>query len=242
MKKMMIRQMRITLAVVMVMMAVPLLAQGTHDDDRMNQFLVSHTGAGSLQPATYYQVFHRSYQSDATETNKLILAAAVKAVLINEVPDAKSIDSALVKRAVEEGLRVTDRSVDIAWLSEGSKINKRMSSYESLINKIIPLGGSLEDYQAYKRDYDKITCEIRAIQDAYLDNSQRTREYAKIYEDVLQSELDLVDFLRKTRSIAKAKEDYEKAKEVKAPVSRTRQQALHAHTRWRNAFIAASHN
>lgn len=242
MKKMMIRQMGIALALVMAVVAVPAMAQGTHDDERMNQFLVSHTGAGSLQPAEYYQLLHRSYQSDATETNKMILAAGLKAILMNEVPDAKSIDSALVKRAEQEALRVADRSVDIAWQSEGSKINKRMSSYESLINKIIPLGGSLEDYQTYKRDYDKITCEIRAVQDAYMDNSMRTREYTKIYEDVLDSELDLIAFLRKVRALKRMEKELEKAEEAGPLPSPSKQAAIQAHTRWQNAFIAASHN
>ncbi len=215
-------------------------AQGTHDDERMNQFLVGMTGAGSLQPAWYYNLFHKSYQSDATLSNKSILSAEMKHILMGEEPDAESIDSALVARAKVEALKVADRELDVAWQSEGPKIRKRLDSYKSLIMKITVLGGTMEDYQRFEMDYNKLTCAVRAVQDSYQDNSLRTREYSAIYSDILKSELVLVAFLKDVRYKKKAREDYEASKNDSAVHSRFRSCAVTAHEKWKNAFILAS--
>lgn len=212
---------------------------GSNDDSRLNQFLVSHTGVGSLQPATWYNTMHKSYQSDAAETNKLFFAGGMKAILMQEEPVAQSIDSALVQRAREEAKRVADRKLDVAWAIDGTKIDNRLAHYKTYIMKIVDFGGTLDDYQRYMDDYNRLTCGISAVQDAYLDNSLRSREYSAMYEDVLSSELRLIDFLKKLVIRKKCKEDFEKAQEYAGRPS-YRDRVDSCVSRWQNAFILGS--
>ncbi len=228
---------RLMSAAMLMMMPLMVHGQGSLDDPRLNQFLVSVTGAGSLQPAAYYNLLHKSYQSDATESNRLILTGGIKAVLMGEEPNAESIDSALVKRAKVEALRVADRQVDLVWNVQGGKIRKRLDSYKNLINKITFYGGTLEDKDRYQMDYDKLTCQVKAVQDCYMDNSNRAREYSAIYEDVIKSELDLLDFIKRTIAYKKAKEDYEDAHATGSARERSSELVTLCHDRWKSSFI-----
>ena len=229
------------LAVLLLSGRLSLFAQDdSNDDPRLHQFMVATTGTYSLTPSEYYQLLHNGYQSDATEKNKALLAAGLKGILMGENPDAESIDSALVRRARQEALRVAERELDVAWLSEGGKITKALNNYHELIMKITVMGGTMDDYERYSMDYEKLTCAVRAVQDAYMDNSHRTREYTRIYEDALASRLDLVSFLRKIAAMKRINKDYEDSRTVAAARSRNTQVYNTVYQRWQDAFVAGS--
>lgn len=166
-----------------------------HDASKMNQVTVMETGAGTLKPELYYQLLHDSYRKRAASTNKLSFRTQSGIYTYNQVDEAKTIDTALVKRAEIEALNMADRQVDIAWLAEGDKVNKMMERFKRNIDRIITAGGSPSDRERWTEYYKVYECAIDATKDAYMPNAQRKKEYLRIYEDVaVQNEL-LVRYL-----------------------------------------------
>ena len=115
-----------------------------HEDDIMNQFTVMETGAGSLKPREYYQLMHKSYQKTAAATNKLSFRLENQVLTNKEVPLAEKVDSDLVKREKVEATNIATRTPgagDVAWMMEKGKIESKMNTFESNINKIVSYGG-----------------------------------------------------------------------------------------------------
>ena len=101
-----------------------------HDSSKKNQVTVMELGSGSLSPELYYTLLHRNYKQSAAQKNKQTFRTAASIALYNQVDEAEAIDSALTARAKIEALNVTDRTVDVAWLAEGSKINSKMGDFK----------------------------------------------------------------------------------------------------------------
>ena len=74
------------LALLLSWMGGDALAQITyeHEVDIKNQFTVMETGANALSPAWYYNLFHKSYQKDAANRNKLFYRTEMS-VLVDRV-------------------------------------------------------------------------------------------------------------------------------------------------------------
>lgn len=166
-----------------------------HDDAKMNQVKVMETGTGTLTPELYYSLLHNKYMQSASAKNKLSFRTQSGIHLYNQVDEAKSIDTALVKRAEIEALNMADRQVDIAWKSEGEKVNKIMERFKRNIDRIVTVGGSLSDKERWTEYYLVYECALSATRDAYMPNAQRKKEYLRIYDDVSKQNELLVHYL-----------------------------------------------
>ena len=80
--------------------------------------------------------------------------------------EAEAIDSALTARAKIEALNVTDRTVDVAWLAEGSKINSKMDDFQKNIDRIISAGGDFYEKQRWTEYYNVFQCAIKSTKEA----------------------------------------------------------------------------
>lgn len=163
-----------------------------HDKPKMNQFTVMETGLGSLTPEAYYLVTHNKYKRTANAKNKLGYRTSASAGAFAQTYEAERIDTTLTKRAKIETLNMTDRQVDLAWKTEGSKITASLEKFQKNINRIIPLGGSIEERKRWQEFYDMYSYSIRVTKNAYMPNSQRKREYLRIYADVVSQNEILV--------------------------------------------------
>lgn len=166
-----------------------------HDASKMNQITVMEIGTGSLRPELYYTLLHNNYYKSAAIKNKLGFRSQVGASAFMQVDMAEQIDSALTNRAKIEALNVADRQIDIAWQTEGSKIEKVMQSFIDNINRIVPAGGSSTDRTRWTEYYKVYQTAIKATQQGYMPNSQRKKEYLRIYEDVVKQNDLLVSYL-----------------------------------------------
>lgn len=235
-KKNIIRKCFVTAAVLLSSVAH---AQGFLDEPRDNQFLVGETGTTHLTPGWYYNALHKSYQSDAARKNKLALRGLFKLELLKQEPTAEEIDSALVFRGKVAALEMADRLVDLAWMTEGSKLNRKLGEFKKKIDMIVPSGGNVKVKEEYETQYKSILSGIQAIQDGYHPNSMRKREYAALYRDLLIKDSDL-DLYLYDRTILKEPEKFK----VDSVPHKFRPSfgasARAAHTRWKNAISRAS--
>lgn len=170
----------------------------SHDDAKMNQITVAEIGTGSLTPDLYYQLLHKSYKKSASAKNKLSYRTAAGISLYNQVDDATLIDSAMTKRAEIEALNIADRSggaLDMAWLAEGDKLTEKMADFERNIRRILQVGGTARE-QEYWMDYYRVfQSAIKAMQQSYMPNSQRKKQYLRIFADVSRKNEELVMFI-----------------------------------------------
>ena len=209
-----------------------------HEDDIMNQFTVMETGAGSLKPREYYQLTHKSYQKTAAATNKLSFRLENQVLTNKEVPLAEKVDSDLVKREKVEATNIATRTPgagDVAWMMEKGKIESKMNTFESNINKIVSYGGSSDDFKNWKDIYNSLDCAIKLIRKSYLDLGSRKKEYLAIYQDIVKRNLSLTGQLRYWKSLKTVKQAQQKATKIDRQSSNT-VIANNAMRRWQNAM------
>lgn len=200
--------MRYITTIVMCVVAVfECLAQKpsyNHDAAKMNQITVMETGAGALTPIVYYRLLHNNYQKSAAIKNKLEFRTASGIGAYQQVEYADSLAAYLEARAKIEALNMADRQIDLAWKTEGSKINDKMDAFHNNINRIVPAGGTPKDRQRWDTNYKMFQTAIKATREAYMPNAQRKREYLSIYADLTkQNEIlvrQLVQFHNKSRT------------------------------------------
>ena len=175
-----------------------------HDAAKMNQITVMETGAGALTPIVYYRLLHNNYQKSAAIKNKLEFRTASGIGAYQQVEYADSLAAYLEARAKIEALNMADRQIDLAWKTEGSKINDKMDAFHNNINRIVPAGGTPKDRQRWDTYYKMFQTAIKATREAYMPNAQRKREYLSIYADLTkQNEIlvrQLVQFHNKSRT------------------------------------------
>ena len=207
----------------------------SHDDAKMNQITVAEIGSGSLTPSLYYQLLHKSYQKSAAAKNKLGLRTTAGINLYNQVDDAEALDSAMTQRARIEALNVADRSggaLDVAWLAEGGKINSALENFEKNIRRIVEAGGSGNE-QEYWREYHNIyLCAVKSVQDAYMPNSQRKKQYLRIHADIIQKNEMLLRYIVRLANSTKVTELLDATATIE---DRRAQIAMAAMNRWREA-------
>ena len=206
-----------------------------HDDAKMNQITVAEIGSGSLTPSLYYQLLHKSYQKSAAAKNKLGFRSAAGINLYNQVDDAEALDSAMTQRARIEALNVADRSggaLDAAWLAEGDKINSALDNFKKNIRRIAEAGGSGNE-QEYWREYHNIyLCAVKSVQDAYMPNAERKKQYLRIHADIIRKNETLVRYLVRLANAAKVEDLLEATATIE---DRRAQIAMAAMNRWREA-------
>ena len=214
----------------------------SHDDAKMNQVTVMEIGTGTLTPDFYYWALHNSYKKTATAKNKLGFRTTAGLNSYQQVDMAKSLDSAMVKRAEIEALNMADRkggALDIAWKVEGDKLTEKLNDYKRNIGRILGAGGTPDNQTRWNDYYNIYKCAIKAMQDAYMPNSQRKKEYLRIYADICRQNETLVKYIvrlsnaDKTTNLLSA--SYEKSNKTAAI-------AASAMNRWREAGWSTSSN
>lgn len=189
---------RIYIPVLLVAFALSAKAQKityNHDDAKMNQITVQETGAGSLTPSLYYQVLHNRYRKTANAENKMSFRTTAGISAYQQIDDAEKLDSSFVKRAEIEALNMADRQVDLAWMAEGRKIEAGLENFQRNINWLATAGGKNAHVSLWREYYNKFTTAITAIKQSYMPNSQRKKEYLRIYKDITEANENLLRFL-----------------------------------------------
>ena len=213
-----------------------------HDSAKQNQFTVAEIGSGSLTPDLYYTLLHNGYRKTASAKNKLSFRTMTGIASYWQVDEAEKLDSAMTRRAEIEALNVADRTggaLDVAWLAEGDKINSKMEDFKKNIDRILQLGGSPGQQAVWKESYNVFRSAVQATQEAYMPNSQRKKQYLRIYADVLRKNEDLVRYLvylgnsKTTASLLASSYERENKNAV---------YAAEALARWRDACWSATGN
>lgn len=189
---------RIYIPVLLMAFALSAKAQRityNHDDAKMNQITVQETGAGSLTPSMYYQILHNRYRKTANVENKMSFRTTAGISAYQQIDDAEKLDSSFVKRAEIEALNMADRQVDLAWMAEGRKIEAGLEKFQRNINRLATAGGKNAHVSLWREYYNKFTTAITAIKQSYMPNSQRKKEYLRIYKDITEANENLLRFL-----------------------------------------------
>ena len=207
----------------------------SHDAAKMNQITVAEIGSGSLTPSLYYQLLHNSYQKSTAAKNKLGFRTTAGINLYNQVDDAEALDSAMTQRARIEALNVADRSggaLDVAWLAESDKINSALENFEKNIRRIIEAGGSNYEQEHWREQYNVFLCAVKSVQEAYMPNAERKKQYLRIHADIIRKNEILVRYIMRLANSTKVAELLEASATIE---DRRAQIAMAAMNRWREA-------
>ena len=207
----------------------------SNDASTMNQITVAEIGSGSLTPNLYYQLLHNSYQKSAAAKNKLGFRTTAGINLYNQVDDAEALDSAMTQRARIEALNVADRSggaLDVAWLAESDKINSALENFEKNIRRIIEAGGSNYEQEHWREQYNVFLCAVKSVQEAYMPNAERKKQYLRIHADIIRKNEILVRYIMRLANSTKVAELLEASATIE---DRRAQIAMAAMNRWREA-------
>lgn len=213
-----------------------------HDDAKMNQITVAEIGSGSLTPEFYYWLLHNSYRESAAAKNKLGFRTTAGINLYNQVDEAEALDSAMTQRARIEALNVADRSgraLDVAWLAEGDKINSALEDFEKNIRRIIEAGGSNYEQEHWREQYNVFLCAVKSVQEAYMPNAERKKQYLRIHADIIRKNEMLVRYLVRLANSTKVAELLDTSAIIE---DRRAQIAMAAMNRWREAGWRAMGN
>lgn len=209
-----------------------------HDESKMQQIQVMELGAGSLTPELYYTLLHNSYKKGAKDATsvKNTLRMAANVASLPQVEYADTIQADLESRAKIEAKNIADREIDLAWVTEGSKIENKLLAFKSNIGS---LNGktSLDEINAWNELTSMYDFAIKATKDAYMPNSERQKQYLAIYEEIVSSNDNL---LLRIRYLA-TKSQADKLVAAMANFShRVKENATAGYNRWRNAASETS--
>lgn len=164
-----------------------------HDSSKQAQIEVMEMGAGTLSPEMYYKLTHRSYwkgAKDATSVKNTLRIAANTASL-PQVEYADSIQADMESRAKIEAANIADRQIDLAWVTEGSKLEKKLMAFMNNINYLN--GKTKNDEITAWSDLGKMyDFAIKSTREAYMPNSERQKQYLAIMDEIIQSNEDLL--------------------------------------------------
>ena len=209
-----------------------------HDESKMQQIQVMEIGAGNLTPEYYYWLLHNSYKNGAKDATsvKNTLRMAANTGSLPQVEYADTIQADLEGRAKIEAKNVADREIDLAWVTEGNKIESKLLTFKNNINA---LNGKTNDaeitaWNDLTRMYDFA---IKATKKAYMPNSERQKQYLAIYQEIVSSNDNL---LLRIRFLA-TKNQADKLVAVMANFQhRVSENATAGYNRWRNSATQAS--
>lgn len=180
-----------------------------HDDAKMKQITVQEVGTGALTPDAYYWALHNSYRQTAAQKNKLTYRSAAGMAAYQQIDDAGKLDSAMVKRAAVEALNVADRTggaLDLAWGVEGSKVTSKLEAFETNIKRILQIGCTTLEQQYWQEQANMFKTAIKAVQEGYMPNAQRKKQYLAIYRDLAKKNESLVMYISKLSKSMKTSE------------------------------------
>ena len=204
-----------------------------HDDSKMNQIEVMELGAGNLTPEVYYTVTHNSYKKGAKDATsvKNTLRIAANTASLPQVDYADSIKADLESRAKVEVANIADRQVDVAWLTEGEKIQSKLMAFKSNIGG---LNGKtklaeITEWENLAKTYDFA---ISVTKKAYMPNSERQKQYLAILDEITSSN----DYLLTRIRYLAVKSQADKLVSTMAGFKhRVGENATAAYNRWRSS-------
>ena len=208
-----------------------------HDASKQGQIQVMELGAGNLTPELYYTVTHRRYKNGAKAATsvKNTLRIAANTASIPQVEYADSIQADLEGRAKIEAANIADRQVDLAWVTEGNKIESKLLAFKNNINALNGKAQTEEitNWTELGQMYDFA---IKATRQAYMPNSERQKQYLAIYKDILLKNTEVCELILALRHMKSAKEAMATARAPHRANIVTI--ARSAHGRWKVAMAA----
>lgn len=182
-----------TLKLIVLMMMVVINARAqymtyNHDASKQAQIEVMEMGAGILTPEIYYKTTHSSYMKGAkaptSVKNQLRISANTSS--LPQVEYADSIKENLESRAKVEVTNVADREVDMAWLTEGNKIEEKLMALKSNVSYLNGKAkqDEIESWNELGKMYDFA---IKVTKKAYMPNSERQKQYLAILDEITAS-------------------------------------------------------
>ena len=178
------------IAVTIIMMATTINTFGqsmtyNHDASKMGQIQVMELGAGVLTPDLYYSITHSGYKKGAKSATsvKNTLRMAANIASMPQVEYADSIKADLEGRAKVEATNIADRQIDIAWLTEGERIQAKLRAFKSNIGSLNGKTYS-EEITAWEDLGKMYDFAIKTTKKAYMPNSERQKQYLAIYDEI----------------------------------------------------------
>lgn len=204
-----------------------------HDASKMGQIQVMELGAGVLTPDLYYSITHSGYKKGAKSATsvKNTLRMAANIASMPQVEYADSIKADLEGRAKVEATNIADRQIDIAWLTEGERIQAKLRAFKSNIGSLNGKTCS-EEITAWE-DLEKMyDFAIKTTKKAYMPNSERQKQYLAIYDEITTTNDNL---LLRIRYLATKRQ----ADNIVAAMTqfhhRVSENATASYNRWRNS-------
>lgn len=227
---------KIVMAIIMMANSVNIFGQSmtyNHDASKMGQIQVMELGAGSLTPDLYYSITHSGYKKGAKAATsvKNTLRMAANVASMPQVEYADSIKADLEGRAKVEATNIADRQIDLAWLTEGEKIQAKLRAFKSNIGSLNgkTRGDEISAWEDLVKMYDFA---IKTTKKAYMPNSERQKQYLAIYDEITASNDNL---LLRIRYLATKNQ----ANNILAAMThfhhRVSENATASYNRWRNS-------
>ena len=190
------------------------------DPSKKAQIQVMELGLNTLQPQYYYQLLHNSYYKNANSVTSVKESLRLQAGVGSnpQVAMADSIKEDLESRAKVEALNVTDRLTDVAWLTEGSKIEKKIATYRQNLLYLTGKAGQME-IDNWRLMADCYEFSVKAIREAYLPNS-----------DLLIARINYLTVMKKADALLSNISNFHHRVHETVPV---------AFNRWRDASVKA---
>lgn len=148
-----------------------------------------------------------------------------------QVEYADSIKADLEARAKVEATNIADRQIDIAWLTEGERIQAKLRAFKSNIGSLNGKTCSEEitAWEDLRKMYDFA---IKTTKKAYMPNSERQKQYLAIYDEITTTNDNL---LLRIRYLATKRQ----ADNIVAAMTqfhhRVSENATASYNRWRNS-------
>lgn len=207
-----------------------------HDDSKQAQIEVMELGAGNLTPELYYKVTHKSYWDSAKDANsvKNMLRISANVASLPQVEYADTIQADLESRAKVEAMNVADREIDVAWVTEGKKIEGKLSAFKNNINF---LNGrtSEKEIEAWNELSGMYDYAIKTTRKAYMPNSEREKQYLTIYDEIVASNDNL---LLRIRYLTTKNQADKLVAELARFQHRVGENATAGYNRWHNAAVS----
>lgn len=224
------------MAIIMMAVTVNTFGQSmtyNHDASKMGQIQVMELGAGVLTPDLYYSITHSGYKKGAKSATsvKNTLRMAANIASMPQVEYADSIKADLEGRAKVEATNIADRQIDIAWLTEGERIQAKLRAFKSNIGSLNgkTCGEEITAWEDLGIMYDFA---IKTTKKAYMPNSERQKQYLAIYDEITTTNDNL---LLRIRYLATKRQ----ADNIVAAMTqfhhRVSENATASYNRWRNS-------
>lgn len=224
------------MAIIMMAVTVNTFGQSmtyNHDASKMGQIQVMELGAGVLTPDLYYSITHSGYKKGAKSATsvKNTLRMAANIASMPQVEYADSIKADLEGRAKVEATNIADRQIDIAWLTEGERIQAKLRAFKSNIGSLNGKTCS-EEITAWEYLGKMYDFAIKTTKKAYMPNSERQKQYLAIYDEITTTNDNLL--LRIRYLVTKRQAD-----NIVAAMTqfhhRVSENATASYNRWRNS-------